>query len=777
MKKTVEYVCLLGVWALLFYACKPGKPLTKIRSPREIEYGDTLLMTWNIEEADSIVLDNIQSHLAPTGSLTFYPDTTTTYTFYVYRKKEVKRKRVFVQVKRPKVRYLSIPDSVNDEETFKVNYGFENTRYVRIINFADSLSANGNYELHLDTTTNITLVGYGKYDSVKTQKLVKVGYIEETTCPGYIYRGQSAQIIWKFKNNKEVRIEGFESLYNSIDTITVSPNENRQYTIYAIRNNGDIDTFQHKLIVKSPYIQAFQAPNFVRRGDFFTLKWVSIGAAYAILDGDTVPPSGVKNIILQGSTIYTLTIMNGKIPVTSEVKVHDLPQRAYVTVVDPDNSHKPGQRIDVDILAVEQNNYPKEIKLHLVMVDTSGNFISNVAPPFSTLQNTKNFFGTLTEQVMGRSYAQKFDVKEVRHDTSMFYDISLVLDHSGSMSGEINLLQKATIDFINNKYRKDQINVVKFDNEVMTMIPLEINTKTIIDSSKFNGLKNFGGGTSLYAGTDLGIINLDKAKNEKVVVLFTDGYENSSFQHFDSLAFRASQVAYKLRKQSIRLFIISYGSNVNQSLLTQLATLSGGKHYNILSQNDLLDVFKELPRIFRHYYELSFKPEPGEGNHHVRLTYKNQVGDLLFVETDYFIGDDWALDEERDDEDSLYIKAIPPNKKIVVNTQTVATFDFDKDTLKMKYYPVINSYVDYLNNNPQAIALIAGHTDSKGSKDYCYDLSLRRSNAVRDFLIEKGVDPNRLTIKGFGKDKLIWEDDTEDWKGWENRRVEVLIFE
>ena len=777
MEKSIKYLCLIGVWAILFYACKPSMPLTKIKSPREIEYGDTLHMTWNIEEADSIILDNTKSYLEPAGSLTFYPDTTTTYTFCVYRKKEVKKKRVFVEVKRPKTRYMSLPDSVNDEESFRINYGFENTRYVKIEKNADSLPANSSYELKLDTTTDITLVGYGKYDSVKITKQVKVGYVEETKCPGFIYRGQSANISWKFKNNQEVRIDGFQTPFASIDTLTISPDETQFYNIYAIRKNGDIDTFKYKLFVKSPYIQFLKAPNFVRQGDLFTIQWSAVGASFAILNGDTVPPNGVKKIKLNGSEIYTLTIYDGKIPKTREIKVHNLPQRAYVTVVDPNNLHKPGQRIDVDILAIEQSNYPKEIKLHLLMVDTSGNYISNVAPPYSTPQNTKKFFGTLTEQIMGKSYAQNFDVKEVRQDTTMFYDISLVLDHSGSMSGEIDMLQKASIAFINKKYRKDQINVVKFDNEVMTMIPLELDPKTIIDSSKFFGLDDFGGGTSLYAGTDLGIINLDTAKNEKVVVLFTDGYENSSFQHFDSLAFNASQIAYKLRKQGIRLFIISYGSNVNHDLLTKLAVLSGGKHYNILTKKDLLDVFEELPRIFRHYYELSFKPKPGEGNHHLRLTYKNQVGDLLYVETDYFIGDDWTLDEDNDDEDSLYVKAIPPSKKIVINTQTVATFDFDKDTLKMKYYPVINSYVDYLSKNPQAEALIAGHTDSKGSKEYCYDLSLRRANSVRDFLIDKGVDPNKLKVKGYGKNKLIWEDDTEEWKGWENRRVEVLIYE
>ncbi|MBN1186344.1 MAG: OmpA family protein [Bacteroidales bacterium] len=777
MTKKYRNVYLHFVWAFILYTCKTSEPVTKIRSLREIEYGDTLNITWNIERADSIVFENNYSHLDGTGSLTLIPDTTTTYTFYVYRKDEVKKKRITVEVKKPKAVYISIPDSVNDEETVTLKYRFENVNHVKILHFADSLFPSGDYQMNLDTTSIITLLGYGKHDSVVVQKLVKVGFVEDILCPGFIYRGQKAEISWKFKNNREVQVEGFERSFLSKDTLEVMPDKTIKYQIYAIRDNGDIDTFQHQIMVKSPYISSLSAPNCVKAGDSFTIKWSTVGASFALLNNDTVPSSGSKIITLQGSAQYTLTIYDGKIPVMKSVNVHKLDQRAFVTSVDPSYSHKPGQRIDVDIIAVEQSDYPKEIKLHVVMVDTSGNYISNAAPPYSTPQYTKNFFGTLVEQTMGKSYAKDFKVKEVRHDTSEFYDISMVLDHSGSMCGEIEMLQKGSKVFMKNKFPKDRISVVKFDNNVVTMTPLEFDFTKAIERAQFNGLDSFGGLTALYAGADQGIINLNNAKNEKVLILFTDGFENSSFQYFGKLSISASQVANKLRARGIRLFIISYGSNVNQELLSRMALLSGGKHYNILRKEDLLAVFEELPRIFRHYYEISYKPQPGDGNHHIRLTYKNQIGDLLYVETDYVIGDDWSLDEDRTPNDSTYTSIIPPDKKIIVNTQTVATFDFDKDTLKMRYYPAITNYVDYLAKNPTAEALIIGHTDSKGSKQYCYDLSLRRAKSVRDFLINKGVDKDRLKVKGCGKDNLIWEDDTEEWKGWENRRVEVLIYE
>jgi outer membrane protein OmpA-like peptidoglycan-associated protein len=66
--------------------------------------------------------------------------------------------------------------------------------------------------------------------------------------------------------------------------------------------------------------------------------------------------------------------------------------------------------------------------------------------------------------------------------------------------------------------------------------------------------------------------------------------------------------------------------------------------------------------------------------------------------------------------------------------------------------------------------LVAGHTDAKGSAEYNKQLSLRRAEAVKKFLIAKGMDPGRLTTVGYGSEKLLAPDRPEDPS---NRRVEI----
>ena len=66
--------------------------------------------------------------------------------------------------------------------------------------------------------------------------------------------------------------------------------------------------------------------------------------------------------------------------------------------------------------------------------------------------------------------------------------------------------------------------------------------------------------------------------------------------------------------------------------------------------------------------------------------------------------------------------------------------------------------------------LIAGHTDASGSAEYNRRLSERRAESVKRFLVERGIDPDRLEVVGNGEDDLLLPDKPADGS---NRRVEI----
>ena len=74
---------------------------------------------------------------------------------------------------------------------------------------------------------------------------------------------------------------------------------------------------------------------------------------------------------------------------------------------------------------------------------------------------------------------------------------------------------------------------------------------------------------------------------------------------------------------------------------------------------------------------------------------------------------------------------------------------------------------------PEATIEIQGHTDSSGSADLNRALSMLRAEAVREYLIGKGIDPARMTAVGYGEDLPIGDNATAEGRAM-NRRVELI---
>ena len=98
-------------------------------------------------------------------------------------------------------------------------------------------------------------------------------------------------------------------------------------------------------------------------------------------------------------------------------------------------------------------------------------------------------------------------------------------------------------------------------------------------------------------------------------------------------------------------------------------------------------------------------------------------------------------------------------------------FDFDKSVVKPQYFELLRNVKDYAEQHDFKLTII-GHTDSKGSDAYNMALGMRRAVAVRDKLIEFGLDPARIIgVESRGESEPIAPNDTEQGR-FENRRIE-----
>ncbi|MBW1991701.1 MAG: OmpA family protein [Deltaproteobacteria bacterium] len=99
-------------------------------------------------------------------------------------------------------------------------------------------------------------------------------------------------------------------------------------------------------------------------------------------------------------------------------------------------------------------------------------------------------------------------------------------------------------------------------------------------------------------------------------------------------------------------------------------------------------------------------------------------------------------------------------------------FDFDKATLKPGAEKVLVEIVKLLKDSPDLKVEIQGHTDNVGGKDYNLKLSQARADTVKQFLVLYGIEPERLTTKGYGMEKPVASNETEEGRA-KNRRVEL----
>lgn len=105
---------------------------------------------------------------------------------------------------------------------------------------------------------------------------------------------------------------------------------------------------------------------------------------------------------------------------------------------------------------------------------------------------------------------------------------------------------------------------------------------------------------------------------------------------------------------------------------------------------------------------------------------------------------------------------------------TALLFDLDKAVVKVEYYSVLDESRAIFQAYPNMKVQINGYTCDLGPEAHNQDLSVRRANAVRDFLVKSvGIDPDRLSVAGYGESQPAYPNDSEANRQ-KNRRVEFI---
>ena len=133
-------------------------------------------------------------------------------------------------------------------------------------------------------------------------------------------------------------------------------------------------------------------------------------------------------------------------------------------------------------------------------------------------------------------------------------------------------------------------------------------------------------------------------------------------------------------------------------------------------------------------------------------------------------------DNEIDDADAQEAaqQAEEQSEAFVQNAKDRVFFGFDKSNLSAEAVRVLKVQAEYLKANPEKQIVIEGHADDRGTREYNLALGERRAVAVKNYLISRGVDADRIRVISYGKERPAAVGANE--AAWsQNRRAVTLV--
>lgn len=172
------------------------------------------------------------------------------------------------------------------------------------------------------------------------------------------------------------------------------------------------------------------------------------------------------------------------------------------------------------------------------------------------------------------------------------------------------------------------------------------------------------------------------------------------------------------------------------------------------------------------------RSNPADGTYNITLPGGSIYG--YYAEMDGFIGSSENIDlsgiadySEKNVDIILYPVKTLQEDKVRVRLNNIF-FDFDRYELRPESFLELDRWVKLLADNPDMEVRIHGHADSTGPELYNKVLSENRAQAVVIYLTDKGISRQRIKARGFGENRPVATNETEEGRQ-ENRRVEIVF--
>ncbi len=395
------------------------------------------------------------------------------------------------------------------------------------------------------------------------------------------------------------------------------------------------------------------------------------------------------------------------------------------------------EEIDITVKGVDITRFP-ETKLLIEAYNKLGEPLDTLLPEQITIYENNIEFKALT-------------VEKVPMANNLPWDLIFVIDITGSMQPQIDGVVQNVTSFARKLRERGidyRLGLILFSDNIERVYQPTSNIDNFL--SWIKKVRAFGGGdekeNALEALKTVTQRIQFRDEANRIAILITDapyhqkgdeGGDGRTLETLESVIERAQRI-------DLRVFSITPPKLKNYAILSENTR---GTTYNIeYAFSTVLDNFTQ--QITNLFY-VTYRSE------HTSIPDSIEIG--LF-----------------DKNLSRVIKKTIPimelGRKLIIENLLFQTAKYELP----ENVSELNLLADFMLNKKNIAILVEGHTDSVGSDAFNDDLSLKRANAVKTYLIGRGISAEKIQVKGFGKRKPIASNDTDFGRSL-NRRTEIVI--
>lgn len=527
-----------------------------------------------------------------------------------------------------------------------------------------------------------------------------------------IKKGETATIKWHYKNADRVKVSGFNVSLNPIDSLLVSPNETKSYTIVASKNDEfDKDEWIVEVVKdEAQKRKALKKLNVTDKISDYTPE--TITDSTFIVDTETeekpeIAASNSTNWDLKESTIET-SLLHG------------------ITASNVANS----LNLKISKITKSAEGY----KINLLLLDNFGNFISNAAISRANI-NYANISGPSDYKLNAPEL-----IKLTQATNYLFLAEKSYTDSNSMIGREIikdNIAPLLNSDDNFSYYEFNQSYVALVDKKAKNQINSEEIEHSFLPKSLL---------TALYQNAFETANLLKKEKGNKNLVIINYGFDNASLVH------TPKDLVQICQKNEIKVYFISIGNDIDSYTEREVCSQTGGRYYNIDTKEQIGDAIREITFANQMYYQLFISDNNLLGYSNPDLKIR-----LSMTANGVSLNENFKL--------PILSKLPNPGEKII------ALFDLNSDVLSPKFEMNIDNMTKIFNENPEIPILLKGHTGFEGDLQNNIELSKRRAEKVKEKLISLGVKSEIIEPKGYADSRPLFPMETKDWQKQLNKRV------